>query len=148
MPIYTTLFLAFIIGVITAYIANQRGRNLFFWFVMGVLFGVIGLLFLLILPDRNEMRKKMLKEMELEEAELELKDGKEGKREEEKIDYKKDGWYYIDQAREQKGAISFKELQRLWSEGKVIEDNYVWIDGMENWLKIEEIPELREVLER
>lgn len=43
-------------------------------------------------------------------------------------------WYFSD-TREQKGPISFDELQRLVRAGRVLPSDLVWQDGMRNWIR-------------
>lgn len=40
-------------GVLSYYVANEKGRNCIIWLVLGFFFGLIALLIIICLPDRN-----------------------------------------------------------------------------------------------
>ncbi len=142
---YTTLILATFIGLISAFCASHRGRNVFIWFIIGVLFGIIGLLFLFILPDLKKKPKKII--------EVQLNDGNE--REVEAIAKKEiqaaalplTDWYYMNEENEQQGALTLKEIKAQWKKGEIKKSTYVWYEEMEDWQKIYELPDLIKHLE-
>jgi hypothetical protein len=39
-------------------------------------------------------------------------------------------------------------LRELWNRGKLELNNYVWSDGMEKWEKVDNLPDLKDVLNR
>ena len=50
MSTILVLILWMIMGIATAYLANQRGRDPYIWFALGVVFGILAMLLLFILP--------------------------------------------------------------------------------------------------
>lgn len=143
---YTTIFLAVIIGIITGYLASYRGRNPYIWFCIGILFGMIGLLFLFLLPAVGE-------EEELSEEEVEGLEPVEGivmnhRQELNRLreQFLKTDWYYLDNSHNQSDAISFDDLRMFWIKGSVKDATFVWSEGMEDWKRIQELPDLRNCL--
>ena len=50
-------------------------------------------------------------------------------------------WFYlIDQ--QQSGPVAFGELKRVWRDGGIGPENYVWRDGMPDWLRVKQMREL------
>jgi hypothetical protein len=143
---YTTFFLAIVIGLITGYLASYRGRNPYVWFFVGVFFGMIGLLFLFLLPAVNDDEIKSdeeIKSGELGEAVLNNTEEKLGLEQEELL---KSQWYYLDSEHKQSSALSFDDLKNFWVKGIVKDVTYVWREGMEDWKKIHELSSLMESL--
>lgn len=128
-----------LISTANAYFAYQRGRDPYFWFLMGVLFGALALIVLLFLPDLSKEPKTP--DVIIEEAQP-LIDTPE------KIDhsYLVKDWYYLDSSANQYGPIRFETLKEIWMEDKIQGSTFVWSDGMDKWLRIEEIPELHGAL--
>ena len=48
------LIWSIIFGVLSYYVANEKGRSAGAWAILGFLFGLIALLIIICLPDRNE----------------------------------------------------------------------------------------------
>lgn len=138
MEILSTLVLATIIGSITAFLASKRGRNPFVWLFVGILFGMLGLLFLFILPS-------CLEEESEEGESLILGEGSQKEPKEEAY-YQKKEWFYLNEKHEQEGGVSFDELRKNWIEGKLSDWTYVWAEGMGEWKKIAEMSELKKEL--
>jgi len=57
-------------------------------------------------------------------------------------------WYYLDENRQPTGPIDFVDLEMLWEERKLNEHSLVWNDTMEDWKKVNEIKDLKEVLSK
>lgn len=131
---YATVVLAFLIGLASAYLAFLRGRNPYIWFAIGLMFGMIGLLFLFILPSHSEKLKISLNK-EIGSVDIEKEDI-----------YQEIEWYYLDKKHEQQETLSFLELKESWDKGKINRETYVWSDGMEEWQKICEIPKLEKLI--
>lgn len=51
-------------------------------------------------------------------------------------------WYY-NVAGEQHGPVTIMELRGLMTSGKLRSDEFVWKNGMQDWLPIESVPELQ-----
>jgi len=50
-------------------------------------------------------------------------------------------WYY-NEGSERRGPVSHEELQSLISQGRVGPDNLAWREGMANWVRAGDLPEL------
>ena len=48
-----TLIWGIIFGIACGYIANEKGRSAGAWLILGFLFGLIALIIIVCLPDRN-----------------------------------------------------------------------------------------------
>ena len=52
---YTTLlFVGLICGIVCAFLANSKGRNVIGWLFIGLFFGIFGLILILCLPNLND----------------------------------------------------------------------------------------------
>ena len=122
------LLLGILIGGITAYIAQIRGRNLFLWFGLGVLLGVFALLILLLLPSEREEEIEMQKKMKEEQKESEI--------------FTNAIWHFLDKEHKNQGKGAFEEVKKNWEEGSIDPATLVWAEGMGEWEKIENVPEL------
>lgn len=138
MQMLLTFVLWIMIGSFTAYFAQQRGRDPFAWFLIGMLLGIIGLILVFILPRLNTADEE-----EGEMIELVPETPKE-KRED---GYKAKDWFFLDKQNKQQGPVSFDALRRKWMSGDVLATSYVWSEGMPSWNKIEEIPDLQDLLQ-
>ena len=134
-----SIFIWFAVGMITANLAKQRGRDPYMWFFIGMLLGIFGILVLYLLPivkpgeDTGEAKSEVIIVEEVPQEPVQLFHLKD--------------WHCIDTAKEQKGPLTFRELKSLWSEGKLLPQSYVWTEGMLVWQPIEKIPNLKEALE-
>lgn len=147
-----TMILWILMGIATSYIANQRGRDPYIWFALGMFFGVLALLTLVLLPqvkaeelekdERNkeivERREKQMEEQERIENAPDL--------EPQSIETKE--WFYLDKERQQHGPLSFYVINELWEGGTVNSQTYVWTEGMPEWKRVQEISDLYDILER
>lgn len=118
-----------------AYFAKQRGRDPVGWFLIGLLLGIFGLVILFLLP-----KKKGGNELEVDEDQI-LRGIPENEE-----DFTLKDWYYIGDEDQQVGPISFRELSRRWDQGILIEETYVWCEGMDNWERIGDLQALRDVI--
>lgn len=146
-----SFILLLIIASLTAYYANRKGRNPLLWFIIGVLLGIFAPLILLFFsavksepadvarglkispPDSS---RQQLSDSQLKSDDLKLQE------EENKL------WYYLDQNHQQIGPVSVIALRELWNRGLLELNNYVWSDGMEQWEKVDNLPELKAILNK
>lgn len=137
-----SLVLWILISVANAYFANLRGRDPYFWFLMGVLFGALALIVLFFLPDLSKQKQDQTSSTTIIEEAAPLIDTPE------KIDhsYLVKDWFYLDDSANQHGPMRFEELKSLWMEDKIQATTFVWSEGMEKWLRIEEMNELHGAL--
>ena len=102
------------------------------WFIIGAMFGIIGILFSYFLPSPKDKEVSSTTEAPKKDAAPHPHTQKL--------------WYYLTDDNEQVGPMSFDGLQKRFDETKITESNYVWEDTMEDWKTIEEIPSLKQLL--
>jgi len=127
-------------GALNAYYANQRGRDPVAWFMIGIPLGLFGLVILFLLPKLNDKNSEK-KETAAIAAEFPSV-------EELLPDYTVKEWYYLDDEHKQKGPVQFSFLKGLWHDGQLLVKTYVWCDGMDVWEKVENVPNLQELLSK
>lgn len=138
MEILLTVFLWILMGGATSYFASQRGRDPFAWFLIGMLLGFLGLILLFLLPS-IENTEETEEEFELEGiSELVPPSASES--------YRFKDWFYLDSSHQQLGPIPFQAFRKIWIQGKISDQTFVWSEGMENWKKVKDLPGLKEVL--
>lgn len=149
-----TMILWILTGIATGYLAYRRGRDPYIWFALGIFFGILAILVLVLLPpiknteeeiaaneraeDIAERREKQLKEQEKLENAPNLQP--------QSVETKE--WFYLDKAKQQQGPSSFYSLNALWENGEINLQSYVWTEGMPEWKKIQDLPDLSQVLEQ
>lgn len=123
-----------LIGSITAHYAVQRGRSPVYWFTLGALFGIMGLLLLFLLPDlANQKDKKTNIVQSSVQSHI-------------ANDYKGKKWYYLDDAHAQQGPMDFERLIPAWNDQLISSKTFVWSEGMSDWKTIEELHQFKEAL--
>jgi len=153
MSTMITMILWMLMGVATSYFAFRRGRDPYIWFALGIFFGVLAMLVLVLLPSLiNE------NELEVDRKNQAIVEGEERRIvEEEKIEnapnllpqsVQTKDWFYLDKARQQQGPFSFYIVSELWQNGELEAQSLVWTEGMVEWKKIVDAPELFEALEQ
>jgi len=55
-------------------------------------------------------------------------------------------WYYVDKSKQQQGPMSVSALSKHWKDSLVHENSYVWTQGMGEWIKAKDMPDLLLVL--
>ena len=55
-------------------------------------------------------------------------------------------WYYLDQGQHQIGPLMLRDLEKAWDESVINENSYIWKEGMSQWKKIKELPEIKKDL--
>jgi len=122
-PIFVVL-LAILFGFASSAVAQKKGYKPHFWFMIGLFFGIFGFLALWFLPKKEEpavyMPPPPPRDMGL--------------------------WYYLDEVHTQHGPVAFSEIERLWREKKLVPTSYLWQEGMAEWKKISELPEILTIL--
>jgi hypothetical protein len=138
MNIYVVALL-FAMGGISAYFANQRGRDPRIWFMVGALFGLLGLLLLFILPS--------LKKDTPEEVNAALQASQEFQAIQSiEKEYLSKEWFYLDQDEKHHGPLSFKALKDLWGKTEISASSLVWSEGMKEWQSVSNLPNFEELL--
>lgn len=150
--IILSFILLLVIASLTSYYASNKGRHPAKWFVIGLLLGIFAPLILLFLLALKKEQKgngyptmsvsppdhtlAHLPGATLSPEELKIKE------EENKL------WFYLNQRHEQVGPVSLVALRELWNRGKLELNQYVWTEGMEQWKKVDELPELKAALSK
>jgi len=146
MSVIISIFLWLLMGAAASYMATQRGRDPLIWFAIGMLLGILGLLILVLLPSLNsEGRSDVKPELSTDEPKVQLLSPSSSEPIIEK-DFMIKEWFCLDKARQQQGPMRFDALKSLWGEGKIDNFSFVWCEGMENWKRIQELPDLDEAL--
>ena len=116
------LFTGIFMGGLTAFLAKKRGRDPAWWFVVGLLAGIFGLIALFFYPPvvQSEVAPPKPPPAPVDDA-LALK-----------------AWYYLDSEHKTLGPTTLADLQKIATPA-----TYVWCEGMQDWKKIEELPDLK-----
>lgn len=151
MSTLLTMILWMLMGIVTAYFANQRGRDPYIWFALGIFFGLLAMIALVLLPPL-----KSEEEMAIDERNKEIVERREKQvGEEEKLESAPDlqpqsvetkEWFYLDKSHQQQGPTSFFLINELWEGGDINVQTLVWTEGMPDWRKVGDVPDLHEVL--
>jgi hypothetical protein len=134
-----SIILWVLVGAMCAYFANQRGRDPIVWFIVGMLFGVLGLLVLVLLPPAEEIKnthpnRDVDHNTESGGVLLPLPTPSR--------DYILKDWFYFDTDNKQHGPVDFDILKTEWNHGKINADSFIWSEGMDSWQKIGDMQEI------
>lgn len=129
-----------LIGIGTAYIAYNKGRDPFAWFAIGIFLGLFGLLLLIILPPLKEQEEK---ENKINSSTTLIVTPELIKPTQ---NYANLDWHCIDKLHQQQGPIAFDALKALWDDNQIDFQTFVWTEGMPKWQKIADLPELHQGL--
>ncbi|MEI6242071.1 MAG: DUF4339 domain-containing protein [Chlamydiota bacterium] len=124
-PIFIVFWV--ILGLISAHIATKRGKNPYFWFAMGLVFGIFGLLALFLFVPKKIQPPVVVREENPKPSFFFQEENTE------KL------WYYVNKSNEQIGPISFGALSKLWEEEKISSSTYLWNEAWASWKKIEDL---------
>jgi len=127
----TALTAGAITGLITAYIARRRNRNPISWFTVGFLFGLLGLLFFFILPQKKKPAPKIVIAPKPQPYVFGPRDKY---------------WYFLDKNHSQVGPMSYIALSNHWKQGKIKEDTFVWHEELTDWKPLQELLRMQEAL--
>jgi len=135
MQLLNLLLFWIFFGFLCSYLARKRGKNGFTWFLMGLFLGIFGVALILILPYLEAKRKpiqvvKPVLSPPPRPIEAHPK------------------WFYLDAARQPQGPLGISELSQLWKVQTLSEGSYLWAEGMENWKKIQELPDVFDELKK
>jgi hypothetical protein len=110
-----------ITGIISAFIAYKKQKNIYLWFFIGFVLGIFGIVILLFL-----YKKPKSKEVKIE-APLE--------------DEEHDNffWYYLDEENKTIGPMSHSVLKNNFNIGKINNNTYIWNDSMSSWVFFKDV---------
>ncbi len=125
---------SFLFGYSCSQIARNKGRHPGYWFLIGLLFGLLALLAIALLPPPG--RASTLFRQRAQRPPPVTKIPKLAT-----IDPAQAHpiWYYLDREKTQLGPMSFDALTRDWREGKVTDRTWVWNERLENWKPLNEV---------
>lgn len=115
-------------GFLASFLAKRKKRNPLTWFLIGLFFGVIGVVvaFLLpALPSRHPITAPLPPTRPIR-SDIWLK-----------------MWYYLDPSHQKQGPFEFSDFAKIWKEQGISETSFVWGEGMgEEWKRLVDLPEL------
>jgi hypothetical protein len=133
---------ALVLGLVTSYFAVRKGRSQLGWFILGFLFGIIPLIVLYFLPDiPNGIPTMSVSEPDPSLIPTPIKPP-ELLPDETKL------WYYLDQDHKQTGPVSIVALRDLWDRGLLGLETYIWSEGMPQWKRLEDMPDLKDAINK
>lgn len=106
-------------GLLSSFLAGRQKRNAYLWFLIGSLFGAIGMGFLFF------SRKKTAPAPPKPALSTEP----------EPLIY----WYYLIGA-SRNGPMTTAALKKLFTEDKISEETYLWNENMNDWAKLKDLP--------
>jgi len=115
---------ALLLGILSAYIAYRRGRNIYLWFFIGFVFGIFGILAIFFAPS-DKKKAPILPVTRPPEPTIQ---GPKDK-----------FWYYLDPANQQHGPMSHDALTLAWKDGKVTPASFVWHEDLSEWKTLKEM---------
>lgn len=137
-----------IVASLTAYYAERKGRSFAIWFLLGALLGIFAPLILFFLPSLQETEEsggQPTMAVSQPDPSLQHLPSSAPQRDwqlEDKL------WYYLDHQHQQMGPVSVIALRDLWNRGLLELNSYVWTEGMSQWRKVDELPELKATLSK
>lgn len=135
MSMILSIFLWLLLGFISAYYARERGRDPIAWFVIGILLGLIGIIILFLLPSLSEPKKE--NSGSVEEGFRAVIPSEAGE-----LSQSTQEWFYVDKEGKAQGPFAQTTMKEFFSEGKIDVSTFVWHEGMENWKRINDLPDL------
>lgn len=125
---YIALPFWILFGLICAYLANKRGRNPYAWFGIGLFLGVFGILLLVVIPKKNQIKEEIVHLAPPVKTEPEVL------------------YYYLDENHKQKGPVNLSFLKYEFQNKRINSSTYVWTESMDDWKKIENLGEIQDFL--
>lgn len=119
-----------------AYQAHVRGKNPWLWFAIGIAFGLLSPILLLFFTTGNQTKNDKQPEEKKSVLPPEPTATPTMAHEDDAV------WFYLNKQREPLGPVSLVALRELLDRGELNETDFVWTKGMNDWKKIQEIPEI------
>ncbi|MBX9744656.1 MAG: DUF4339 domain-containing protein [Chlamydiales bacterium] len=130
IPIHVALALSLCVGTLSAYLAFRQGRNPYFWFCIGMFFGLIGVFALFIAPPKRKPQPTPPSIQSIIPEQVII--GPPDK-----------FWYYLNEAHQQIGPMSFQALNKAWKLGIITIKTFVWHEQLSDWKTLEECIEIK-----
>ncbi|MBS0626841.1 MAG: DUF4339 domain-containing protein [Verrucomicrobia bacterium] len=141
------LFYTLAFGLTGAYYAKRMKKNPYIWFAIGCFCKAYALLFIFLIPIisrlslhliKRKMFKTMQKPSSTENKETTINVSPYADLTPDPISIQK-LWYYVTDAGETMGPMSFQAFYRNWKEGKILKKTYVWNETLTEWTPFQEI---------
>ncbi len=126
------------VGAIASHFAKLRGRNPRTWFILGFVFGLIGLAVLFVLPSLKKKKHPQALQQTppaspaaplIKKPAIEVLDATHANK----------LWYYLDESHQQYGPMSINALSQAWEAGKVKPHTYVWNEHLTDWKSFDQV---------
>lgn len=128
LQLFNVLLLDLFCALLCASLAQKKGKHPLIWGIIGFSLSIFGIILFLLQDyfDRKKAKKiKVLeKKQSLEPPPVE------------------DFWYYVDSGCHKIGPVKLRDLENAWEKSNINENSYIWKNGMPEWKKIKEIPEV------
>jgi len=134
MQLLNIILCGILFGLLGAHFAKKRGRPPLKWFWIVFFLGIFGFMALLFLPKERQKRRLVnqpLKPVFPKRSEAWLK-----------------MWYYLDPSHTQQGPLEFPDFIKKVKEKGVTETSYIWGEGMQEWKRLSELPDLIQEIEK
>lgn len=118
-----TFIIALLMGALSSYIANRREKNPYFWFAIGFLFGLIGLITIFFIPKKKKKGEFPIVVVPSRPKILGPSDK---------------FWYYLDPLHNRLGPISLDALSTELFQGKISPETFVWHEDLPDWKPLQE----------
>lgn len=149
--IFSTI-MGIVFAFITAYYAEKKGRNVLGWFILGLLFTIFALLVIYFLPslkDEDESENSHIMSIPPQNQPPSFQSETLIPLATDQIKQDENAlWFYLDQNHKQIGPVSIFALREEWNRGLLELNSYVWTEGMEKWEKVDQLPHLKELLNK
>jgi hypothetical protein len=120
--------IAIVLGGLAAIIAQNRGRSPLRWFIVGLLLGFFGIIFLFFLPStKNEATDEQSVAVKPEAAQSIMPSSTQS------------NWFFLDPYKNVQGPISLGHLKEQWSKGLLTAGTWVWNESMSEWKRLEDV---------
>ncbi len=133
---------------ICAHLAKQRGRNVFLWFALGLMFTVFAVLSLFFLPPKEKKKEepeaasslRVVKQSASESSFYpENKPTPYSQPVSKRIPTSKTiPWYFINKNLEKVGPLKLPELRKAFVENQLDDSTYIWCEEFDNWMQLSE----------
>lgn len=137
-----------LLGIISAYIAFKKQRNPFGWFFIGFLFGLIGIVIVLILPPsdiRGNSNQNCFSEEDYTDPTLEISSKEVEETAEKTITspiFEAPNWFYLDENKKAIGPFNEENLMTILLTKENRKEIWIWKKGMPDWQKTISIPSI------
>jgi GYF domain 2 len=131
------IFLTF--GAICSFVAKQKGRDPVAWYILGMLFCLLALVVLFLLPPLPSQAE------DIEENEDQKLSGLKPGGQTEPL-YTQNEWFYISEEKRAQGPVGFELLKKMWQEGRLSSNSFLWTEGMNQWKRVKELKGMEDAL--